>query len=121
METALLVLLFLHFIGLASLLGGFLVQMSTATRVVNNAMIHGALTQLITGIAMVGVLAAQHASDVARYAAVDDTKYGVKLLVVLVILGLVLAQRRKTSVPPGAFFAIGGLTVVNIAVAVFWR
>ena len=40
------VLLFLHFIGLASLLGGFLVQLRTVPRVINNAMLHGALLQL---------------------------------------------------------------------------
>ena len=48
-------LVVLHFIGLASLLGGFLVQMSSPTKVVNPAMLHGALTQLVTGLAMVGM------------------------------------------------------------------
>ncbi len=41
-------LLVLHFIGLASLLGGFMVQIAATPRVVNNAMLHGALTQLVT-------------------------------------------------------------------------
>ena len=40
-------LLVLHFIGLASLLGGLMVQLSArGGRVVNPAMLHGALTQL---------------------------------------------------------------------------
>jgi len=49
-------LVILHFIGLASLLGGFLVQMSSAEKGVNPAMLHGALTQLVTGLLMVGLI-----------------------------------------------------------------
>ena len=45
----------LHFVGLASLLGGFIVQMSSAEKGVNPAMLHGALTQLVTGVLMVGL------------------------------------------------------------------
>ena len=37
-------ILVLHFVGLASLLGGFIVQMKSADRGVNPARWHGALT-----------------------------------------------------------------------------
>ncbi|MDQ1249250.1 MAG: hypothetical protein QG597_3624, partial [Actinomycetota bacterium] len=37
------VLVVLHFLGLAALIGGFLVQIKDSPRVVNNAMFHGAL------------------------------------------------------------------------------
>jgi hypothetical protein len=110
------VLLILHFVGLASLLGGFLVQMSATTRVVNPAMLHGALTQLVTGIALVGVLQAEN--DPAN--PVNNTKVAVKLLVLLVILGLIVANRKKESVSTGVWGAIGGLTLVNVGVAVLW-
>lgn len=108
-----LLLIFLHLVGLASLLGGFLVQLRGPDRRVLPAMVHGALTQLVTGLALVGV-------DEALDVAVDNAKIGVKLLVVLVITVLVWANRRKPAIPAGLFFGIGGLTLLNTAVAVFW-
>jgi hypothetical protein len=117
MDVVLHILLFVHFIGLASLLGGYLTQLTSKDWRVVTAMVHGALTQLVTGVAMVGILAATHDPDEP----VDNAKYAVKLVVLLVILGLVWANRSKERAPHGAFQAIGLLTVVNIAVAVFWR
>lgn len=107
------VLVFLHFIGLAALFGGLFVQLKSDPRIVNNGVIHGALTQVVTGLLLVGVL---EASD----AEVNNTKIGVKLLVALVITVLAFANRKKTSIPNGLFFGLMGLTAVNIAVAVFW-
>ncbi len=109
-------LVVVHFIGLASLLGGFLVQASAAQKVVNNAMLHGVLTQLVTGLALVGVLQAM--GDDAE--PVNNAKIAVKLVVLLVILGLVWTNRKKPQVATGVWGAIGGLTVLNIVVAVFW-
>jgi hypothetical protein len=113
LEHALVVV---HFVGLASLLGGFLVQIPAAEKVVNRAMVDGALTQLVTGLALVGVLEAM-ADDGAP---VDHAKVGVKLLVLVVVLGLVWVNRKKASVSTGVWTAIGGLTLLNVVVAVFW-
>ena len=107
------VLVVLHFIGLAALFGGLFVQLKSDPRVVNNAVIHGALTQVVTGLALVGVLEGLDAD-------VNNAKIGVKLLVALVITVLAFANRKKTSIPNGLFFGLMGLTALNIAVAVFW-
>jgi len=107
-------LVILHFIGLASLLGGFLVQLSTTPRVVNNAMFHGALTQLVTGVLLVGLYYSIHDSGP------DNAKIAVKLLILLVVLGLILANRKKEQISTGVWSAIGLLTIANIAVAVLW-
>ena len=114
MDVVLRILLFGHFIGLASLLGGYITQLSLRNWRVGPAMVHGALTQLVTGVAMVGILSAR--DD----AAVNNAKFAVKLLVLLVILALVWANRSKTPAAPKVFQAIGALTVADIAVAVFW-
>jgi len=106
-------LLVLHFLGLASLLGGFLVQMSTRPRVVNLAMLHGALTQLVTGVLLVGTL---EAADEP----VDNAKVATKLVVLLVVLGLVVANRKKAEISTAVWGAIGGLTLLNVVIAVFW-
>src|SRR5690554_2633057 len=114
MEILRNVLLILHFIGLASLLGGFLVQMSafkTKSAVINPAILHGALTQLVTGLLLVTV-AEMGDGDV------NHMKVGIKLLVVIVIYVLALINRKKTSVSPAVLGTIGLLTLVNIIVAV---
>lgn len=108
------ILVFLHFIGLAALFGGLFVQIKSDPRVVNNAVIHGALTQVVTGLLLVGLLEADADADV------NHAKIGVKLLVALVITVLAFANRKKSSIPGGLFFGLMGLTALNIAVAVFW-
>jgi hypothetical protein len=107
-------LVVLHFIGLASLLGGFLVQIKTSPRVVNNAMVHGIITQLVTGVLLVGIA---ESDDVA----VDHAKVGVKLTVAVIVAILVFANRKRDVLSTGAWALIGGLTIANIVVAVFWR
>jgi hypothetical protein len=107
-------LLFLHFIGLAALFGGLFVQTRANPRVVNAAMLHGILTQLVTGLALVGVL---EAGDDA----VDHVKIGVKLVVALVIGALVLVNRRKSAISGSTYGVLLGLTVLNVGVAVFWH
>ena len=107
-------LLFLHFIGLAALFGGLFVQVKAQPRVVNNAMFHGILTQLVTGLLLVGVLEAGDHE-------VDNAKIGVKLLVALVIGALILVNRKKQALADGLYVGLLGLTALNIAVAVFWN
>jgi FtsH-binding integral membrane protein len=107
------ILLFLHFIGLAALFGGLFVQVRSDPRVVNNAVIHGIATQLVTGLLLVGVLEGLDED-------VDNVKIGVKLLVAIVIAVLAFANRKKTSIPNGLYFGLMGLTVLNIGIAVFW-
>ncbi|MFM9134120.1 MAG: hypothetical protein ACKOT0_01560 [bacterium] len=116
MEFVYNVLLVLHFIGLASLLGGFLVQMRSEDKGVNPAMLHGALTQLVTGILMMGILEAGLLPDETA----NVTKLTVKLLVVIVITVLAFIGRRRTPPQVALWATIGALTLVNVLIAVFW-
>lgn len=119
METLQNIVLVLHFIGLASLLGGFLVQMSafkTRSAVINPAILHGALTQLVTGVLLVGIMT-------MRPEEVEELNYpkiATKLAVVVVIYVLALLNRKKTAVSMPIIGAIGALTILNIVLAVFW-
>lgn len=112
MEILADVFLVLHFVGLASLLGGFLTQMSQSERRVNAAMIHGALTQLVTGLVLIGLL-------YARDLPVDNMKIGIKFVVLVVIGVLVFGFRRRVPLPTWAYAGIGALTLANIVIAVF--
>lgn len=117
MDILLGIILILHFVGLASLLGGVLVQLKDAIagkgRILA-AMIHGALTQLVTGVLLVGLIE-MGGGDV------NTTKIAVKLGVVVVITVLVFVFRKKSPVASWVIWVIGALTLANIAIAVLWR
>ncbi|MPZ94258.1 MAG: hypothetical protein GEU96_04915 [Propionibacteriales bacterium] len=107
------VLLFVHLLGMAALFGGAFVQVNVGQRVVNNAMLHGALTQVVTGLLLVGLR--ERDAD----AEVDHAKVGVKFGLAVVIGLLVWVNRGKT-IPDGLYAGLLGLTAVTIGVAVFW-
>jgi predicted membrane protein len=115
------VLVILHLVGMASVLGGFLTQMKAmakkAARIVP-AMVHGAWTALITGILLVGV--AQWRIGLGANFEVDHTKIAVKSIIAAVILVLVMINRKKDSVATPIFGAIGALTLTNLVLAVIW-
>jgi cytochrome bd-type quinol oxidase subunit 2 len=118
------VLLVLHFLGLAALVGGFLVQMAAPSRgelrVVNRSMRDGAITQVVTGLLLVGVRYPLHDQD-ASYALPDNAKITVKLLVAVAVLVIVLVGRRRPEGEQQPYWAAaGGLAIVNVVVAVFW-
>lgn len=113
METLRLVLLFLHILGFACLIGGLAVQKADAEKRVNSAMRDGAGLAFVAGLLLVGVLEA--GDDPVNHA-----KIGVKFAVGLVILVLVMANTRKPSIPQGLYLGLVGLSVLNVALAVFW-
>ncbi|MFI9721450.1 hypothetical protein ACIHFE_17660 [Streptomyces sp. NPDC052396] len=106
----------LHIIGIAALLGGFLTQMKALGQGEGRmvpAMLHGALTMLVTGVALVGLNQAQGAT-------VNTVKIGVKLALLVVILGLVYIKRDEEKVASAALGTVGALTATNIFIAVLW-
>ncbi|MFB7912354.1 hypothetical protein [Streptomyces sp. NPDC056061] len=116
MDVLIHVFVALHIIGIASLLGGFLTQMKAmgaGTARFVPAMLHGALTMLVTGVALVGLREADGGQ-------VNNIKIGVKLLVLVVVLALVYIKRDEEKVDKGAFAAVGGLTLANIFIATLW-
>jgi FtsH-binding integral membrane protein len=106
-------LVLLHLVGFAALFGGAFVQLKASPRVVNTAMLHGAYTQVVTGLLLVGLAEMGDGP-------VNHAKIAVKTLVLVAILVLILTNRRREAVPNGAFWGIFGLTLANAAVAVFW-
>lgn len=116
MDVLIHVFVGLHVIGIAALLGGFLFQMKAMSageaRFVPG-MLHGALTMLLTGMVLVGLN--QAAGD-----PVNNVKIGLKLTLLVVILGLVYVKRDEEKVPSSLFGTVGALTTANIFIAVLW-
>ena len=103
------VLLFVHFVGLAALIGGLLVQLAAATKQVNPAVLYGAIVQLVTGLALMFL----------ELDEVNHIKVAVKFFLLVVIIVVALARRRR-GLTPVTYWLMLGLSVANVGVAVFW-
>ncbi len=113
MDTLRQILLVLHILGFAALIGGLLAQAGSAEKKVNGAMRDGTGTAFLAGLALVGVLEAGDDD-------VDHAKIGVKFAIGLVLLVLVMANVRKERIPTGLWAGLLALSVANVCVAVLW-
>ncbi|MFI7607061.1 hypothetical protein ACIBTV_18235 [Micromonospora sp. NPDC049366] len=113
MEALRLILLYVHLIGFALLLGGSIAQYVSGRLRINAAMLWGAAIQLLTGI---GLSAPLRDGDEPAPA-----KLVTKFVIAVLIFVMVFFSRKRAEVNRGHFLAIVGLTLVNAAVAVFWR
>ncbi|MEE6259569.1 hypothetical protein [Plantactinospora sonchi] len=113
MEPLRLILLYAHLIGFALLLGGAVGQYVTGRTRINPLMLWGAVIQLVTGL---GLAAPLRNGDEP-----SPAKLATKLVIALMIFVMVFFSRKREVVNKGHFLAIIGLTLVNAAVAVFWR
>ncbi len=114
-------LVVLHLVGMAALLGGFLVQIKALrakTAEILPAMVHGAWTSFITGLLLVGVREWELAMGGGEE--LDHSKIAIKSVVVLIILVLVMLNRKKKPVSGSVLGTVGGLTLLNVVLAVFW-
>jgi hypothetical protein len=113
MDTARQILLVIHILGFAALIGGLLAQAGEPQKRVNGAMRDGAGTAFLAGLALVGVLEAGDGD-------VNHAKIAVKFGIGLVLLALVMVNVRKESIPKGLWAGLLVLSVANVCVAVLW-
>ena len=114
-------LVVLHLVGLSALLGGFLVQIKALrakTAEILPAIVHGAWTAFVTGLLLVGVR--EWELSLGGGHDLDHSKIAIKSVVALVVLVLVMLNRKKKPVSGSALGTIGGLTFLNVVLAVFW-
>lgn len=114
-------LVVLHLVGMAALLGGFLLQIKAlraTTAEILPAMVHGAWTSLLTGILLVSV----HYWELTLGSTeeLDNSKIAIKSVVVAVIVTLAMIHRKKKPVSGNVLGTIGALTFLNVVLAVFW-
>jgi hypothetical protein len=108
--TALVVL---HFVGIVAIGYGFFKELAKKTFGVNVAMLHGASTQLLTGILLVGL---HESGSLDSDYVVDHTKIAIKLLISIAIIAMYSIGKRKSE-QKVYWTLIGALTLTNIVIA----
>lgn len=116
LETLRLIVVFLHLVGFALLLGAWAVE-AFGRRRITRLMHYGFALAAVSGLALAAPWGLSHD--------LNYPKIAVKLVVLLVIgafLGIGSARGRKADVvPPALFWSIGVLTLLNAGLAVLWR
>ncbi|MCQ9164108.1 MULTISPECIES: hypothetical protein [unclassified Arthrobacter] len=111
------ILVFLHVLGAAAIVGGWFARFKTPT--VLPIQLWGAIAQLVTGLALVGILEATGSPSAAFH-----IKIGVKIIIAIAVLVPAIIGYRKAAakqeVPTGLAHAVGGMALINIAVATLW-
>ncbi|QYH34628.1 hypothetical protein [Salinibacterium sp. M195] len=124
-EPIISVLVVFHILGLALIIGSFALQLRRKQGFEFGTMLIGAITQLVTGLALVGLL--QMADE-----EVNNAKIAVKLVFAIVVLVSVLVARsrqakaltagtseKKAALP---FLHLAGMgALINVLVAVLWH
>jgi hypothetical protein len=118
MEILRVIVLVAHFVGLAAIIGGYILQLRTSGPLRLDSMLTGAIVQLATGVLLVF-------SRIRLDLDVDNAKLAVKLgvavVVLLCVIGAMIAQRRDRRTATRALFhAAGVLAIANVVVAVAW-
>ena len=114
MDILFSILVALHLLGMAAIVGSFFVQMRRKSDFVLTPTLVGAITQVVTGLAIVGLAEASD-GDPLNYA-----KIGVKLSITLVVTVLAFIGRKKQPPQIALWGTIGALALINVVIAVFW-
>ncbi|HEU4346780.1 MAG TPA: hypothetical protein VFR35_03235 [Actinoplanes sp.] len=115
MEPLRLILLYIHLVGFALLLGGAIAQFLSGRLRINPAMLWGSIIQVLSGVALAAPLRGGGEAEP------DPIKLVVKGVIGLLIFVMVFFSRKRADINRGHFIGIIALTLVNAAVAVFWR
>jgi hypothetical protein len=110
------IMVFLHIVGAAMIVGIWIGNMKKPT--VHPRQFDGAALQIITGIVMMGLIPALHMD--ANY-----FKLGIKFAIALAVGVLAFMGRRKYKkdepISKGLAHSVGGLALLNVAIATLWQ
>jgi uncharacterized membrane protein YfbV (UPF0208 family) len=105
----------IHILCVIAILAMLLTQVKKSPRKLNPGVVHATLTALIAGVVMVGLFTKVHPDEVLNH-----TKFGIKGLVVAVILTLGYKNVKKPELSKNTWLAMLGLTILNVLIASFW-
>ena len=104
----------IHLLCVAAILVLLLLQVNKNPKKLNPGIVHATLTALIAALVMVGLW------DQVHDEAANHTKFGVKGLVLAVILTLGYTNLKKPVLKNSIWAAMLGLTILNIVIAYAW-
>lgn len=110
------ILLALHLLGMATIVGTFFAQMRSKDRFSTGLVLGGAIVQVVTGVALIGLVHGQPWFDWAKY----TTHAVIGLIILGAAIGGQVAKSRHRRIQPW-FHTAGGLAVINLLIAVLWR
>jgi len=104
----------IHLLCVAAILALLLLQVNKNPKKLNPGIVHATLTALIAALVMVGLW------DQVHDEAANHSKFGVKGLVLAVILTLGYTNLKKPVLKNSIWAAMLGLTILNIVIAYAW-
>ena len=114
MDIAIKIVLILHLIGLAGIIGGWVATVKAPQ--INKAILHGSIIQVVTGILLVGLREMQGEVEI------NNVKILIKLIVAIVIMVVAIVGTKKENKVPGSSGTLamvaGLLAIVNVIIAV---
>jgi hypothetical protein len=119
--------LILHFLGLAIIIGPFVLRKAANSRVAVGWILAGGITQLVTGLVLTGLAEMRLADNPDM--SLDHTKIAVKLVLTLAIfivalIGYLKQRSSSGEAAPKSVTALmhsaGALAIVNVFIAVLW-
>ena len=112
METVFLIAYIVHMLAIAGILGLLVSQWKKNPRKLSAGVLHSAATALVAGLVMVGTYASAKPDE-----ELNHTKVGIKLLIVLIILGISYMNLKKMELKKNIWLTLIGLTLLNIIIA----
>lgn len=126
MSIPVIILLIAHFLGLALIIGGFAMQLGRRSGYRFGLMLAGAITQFVSGIAMVGIIEMTSDWDL------NMVKISIKLTITMIaLIAAIVGLVRQRKVDSGALtnpkaavpylHITGAAALINVIIAVAWR
>lgn len=120
MDILVTVLVILHLIGMAYLLGAVLVQLKDIIKGegrILRGILDGSLLQLITGVVLVGLFSVPGLVP-GEEETPDNAVVGIKLVLALVIYVFAFINRNNNPTKSWILWLIGAFTLVNVVLGV---
>ena len=105
----------IHLLCIVAILVLLLLQVNKSPRTLNPGVVHATLTALIAGLVMVGLFEKVNVDEV-----VNHTKFGVKGLIIAVLLILGYKNLKKPVLKTSVWAAMLALTLSNVLIAYIW-
>lgn len=113
MDIAFKILLFLHLVGMAYLLGGLLVQLTSKKKTLNRGILDGTLAQLITGPLLFWLTLTRGDSEQINHLAITA-----KIVLLIIMVIIVLLNRKSKVLSNKSYFSLLIFALAAVAFAV---